>query len=585
MKRNKWLLILSLILVVSMLVVGCGPKQETTEPAKSDAETTEAAGEATEAEKTEEAAETEEAAAPADGSHPALAEGKVDGVLDVCIASEPETIDPALNTSVDGAMMLQHSNEGLVKWVDDGAGNATLAPGQAESWEISEDGMTYTFKIREDAKWSDGQPVTANDFVFSWNRLVDPATAADYEYMLDMVAGYADKALQIEAPDDHTFVVTLDRFCPFFEEICAFASTFPVREDIVTGNEQWATSPDTYISNGPYKMTAWEHNSAITYEKNEEYYDAANIKAPVLKFHLKDDNNAIYAAFLSGELDFIDDAPQEERKPLIEAGALQVKPYIGTYFVCFNTQEAPFDDARVRKAFSLVIDRNFIVDQVAAQGQLPASGFVPAEVSDVAGLEGDDFRTVGGDYYSVNAADYQAQCDEARALLEEAGFPNGEGFPMVEYLYNTNDGHKAIGEALQNMWLTELGIDVTLQNQDWAVFLTERKEGNFSIARHGWIADYNDPMTFIDMWVTGGGNNDAQYENADFDALVEQAKDAKNLEDRMKFMHEAEDVMMGQDHIVAPIYYYNNAFMIKPNIQGMYYTPLGYYFFGGTTGF
>lgn len=556
-KTLLWLL--ALVMVMSMLV-GCGGNApaEPAEPA-------------------------EEGSAEAPAATGDFEPAREDGVMDVTVASEPETIDPALNSAVDGAIILQHSFEGLIRWVNDGNGVAELAPGVAESWDVSEDGTEWTFHIREDAKWSDGEPVTANDFVYAWNRLVDPATGADYEYMLDMVKGYDEKELAIEAVDPATFKVTLSGFCPYFEEICAFPATFPVREDIVADNEQWTQSPETYIGNGPYVMEEWMHNSKITFVKNENYHNVDNVKCDKIVFHLMDDENSILAGYRSGELDFVEKAPSEEIPGLLASGEMVLDPYIGTYFVCFNTQKAPFDDARVREAFSLVIDRDFIANTVTASGEVPAGGFVPAGINDAEGNP--DFRTVGGDYYSVDPADYEANCEKARELLKEAGYENGEGFPLVEYLYNTNENHKAIGEALQNMWQNELGVTVSLENQDWNVFLTERKAGNFSIARHGWIADYNDPMTFVDMWMTGGGNNDAQYNNPEFDKLVKAAKEEQDPAKRMELMHEAEDMAVGEDWIVAPLYFYTNKRMMKPNIEGIYYTPLGYYMFDQATGF
>lgn len=507
-----------------------------------------------------------------------------DGIIDVCIASEPQSIDPALNSAVDGAIMIQHAFEGLVKWVDDGEGNGTLAPGMAESWEMSEDGITWTFKIRDGAVWSDGKPVVAGDFLYAWNRLIAPETAADYSYMLAMVDGYDEGKLNISAPDDSTFIVNLNASCSYFEEICAFPATYPIREDIVKENgDKWTFEPATYVSNGPYTMTEWVHNSAITMQKSDTYYDADKISAPTIKFHLMDDVNAQYAAFRSGELDFIEQVPTEETQALLDSGELQVVDHIGTYYVCFNTKRAPFDDPRVREAFSLVIDRNFIVEKITGTGQVPAEGFVPSGMYDAGGVGKDDFRTIGGSYYSAAAEDYTANCDRARTLLAEAGFKDGTGFPVVEYLYNTSEGHKAIAEALQNMWQTELGVSVTLQNQDWAVFLQERKAGNYSIARNGWIADYNDPMCFLDMWITGGGNNDAQYSNPEYDALINKAVTTGVQSERMKYMHEAEDILIGKDHTLAPIYFYTQSYMINPNLQGMYYTPLGFFFWGTST--
>ncbi len=510
--------------------------------------------------------------------------------LNVNIASEPESIDPALNTAVDGAVMINHMFEGLYKWIDDGNGVAKLVLGQAESVDVNAEKTVYTFKIRENAKWSDGQAVTASDFVYSWQRLVDPATAADYCYMADILlnaneimAGEKDKSeLGVKAIDEHTLEVTLHTPCPYFEEIMAFPSLMPVRQDMIEkGGDQWTFDLSTYVGNGPYKMESWEHNSKIRLVKSENYYDYAKLGPNAINFALMDDANAIYAAFNSGQLNFIEEVPVAEIPTLVEQGKLNIDKYIGTYYVCFQTQKAPFDDVRVRKAFSLAIDRNYIVEQITRTGQIPASGFVPYGVNDALGIEGDDFRTVGGNYMDVSKEAYEANCEEARRLLAEAGYEGGAGFPVVEYLYNTSDNHKAIGEALQQMWQDELGVTVNLVNQEWNTFLQTRKEGNYSIARNGWIADYNDPMSFLDMWLTGGGNNDAHYSNAEYDALIMQAKSTSDAAERMRLMHQAEDILMGEDVVHAAIYFYTNKYMAQ-GFTGMYYTPLGYYFFGYT---
>ena len=398
--------------------------------------------------------------------------------ITVNIASEPQTIDPALNSAVDGAIMINHMFEGLMRWVDSGvetAGsdgtctNAELSYGQAESYDkvTNEDGtVTYTFHLRDGIMWSDGQPVTANDFVFSWQRLVDPATAADYSYMIDCVVGaneimygtptgeydadgneiieYAEPStLAVSAPDDKTFVVTITSDLPYFTELCAFPATFPVREDIVS-DSQWTYSPDTYISNGAYKMTSRVTNSEIVMEPNEYYYGVDTLGPDKITFKLMDDANAMLSGFNSGELDFIESMPTDEVAGLLASGDLKIVDYIGTYYVCYQTQKEPFDDPKVREAFTLAIDRTYIVEQITQTGQVEAGGFVPAGVYDAEGATGDDFRTVGGDYYAPTDADYEANCERARELLAEAGYPNGEGFPVVTYLYNTDDSHKAV---------------------------------------------------------------------------------------------------------------------------------------------
>ena len=577
MRKVKKLVSLALSSAMVLSLAACGGSSKETTAASEAAETTAAS----EAESTEEttAADT----ASSDGFN-----------LAVCLASEPQTIDPALNSAVDGAIMINHMFEGLVKWVDDGEGNAVTAPGQAESWEkvVNDDGtVTYTFTLRDGIKWSDGQPVTAGDFEYSWKRLANPETAADYCYMIDMVQGYASVAdgsadpdtLGVKALDDKTLEVTLSYDCPYFEEIMAFPATFPVRQDVVEGNDEWTYDVSTYIGNGPYKMAEWSHNAYILAEKNENYYDYDNLGPDTIRFTLLDDANAMLAAYNSGELDFIENFPTDEMANYLASGEITVADYLGTYYVCFNTEDEVFSGPLIREAFSLAIDRNYIVENVSQAGEVPATAYVPSGVNDAEGPSGDDFRTVGGEYYSVAEEDYEANCERARELLAEAGYPNGEGFPTVEYTYNTDDKHKAIAEALQNMWQEVLGVTVTLSNQDWNVFLESRKQGDYQIARNGWIADYNDPCSFLDMWYTGGGNNDAQYSNPEYDALIDAAKATSNQEERMAAFHQAEDILIGQDSVLAPIYFYTQPYMLADDIQGMYYTPLGYFFFGYTS--
>ena len=578
MKNRKRLLALALVGVMSlgMLLSGCGG---TSAQSPSPSPSASAPAEST----------------PAEGFDMA-----------VCIASEPQTIDPALNSAVDGAIMTQHMFEGLMKWVDSGnpvndKGNmnyAALAAGQAESYEKTDNGdgtVTYTFKIRSDAKWSDGQPVTANDFVYSWQRLANPLTAADYCYMIDMVQGYAavnageadPTTLGVSAPDESTFVVNLTYDCPYFLEICAFPAAFPVRQDIIEAyGDTWTTDDNSshYISNGPWKLAEWVHDSYIKMVPNEYHYDAANLGPNSLTFQLMEDQNSMLAAYRSGDLQFIEDMPVDEIAGLLASGELNIVDYIGTYYVCYQTQAAPFDNALVRQAFTLAIDSKYIVEQVTQTGQVPATGFVPAGIYD-ADPNGDDFRTVGGDYWDapVDDATYQANCEKARQLLAEAGYPNGEGCPTVTYLYNTSDAHKAVGEALQQMWQEELGVTVQLQNQEWNAFLETRKKGEYQIARNGWIADYNDPCSFLDMWYTGGGNTDAQYSNPEYDAMIDAAKATSDPAERMSYFHKAEDIIIGQDWALGPIYFYTQKYMMADDISGAFYTPLGYFIYGYCT--
>jgi len=520
-----------------------------------------------------------------------------ENTVSACFGSEPNSIDPALNSAVDAAIYLQHTHEGLYKYEDTGikasAGInfAKVVPGMvtgAPQKTLHSDGtVTLVYTLRGGLKWSDGSPFTAEDFVYSWQRLVNPETAADYSYMIDMIQnaneiieGEKDKsALGVKAVNATTLEVKLTYDCPFFDEIMAFPATFPVKKSVIEkAGDQWTFTPSTYVSNGPYRMKEWVHNSYILLEKNPNYYTAVN-GPEFIRFALMDDENAMLAGLRSGELDFIQAFPADEIPSLLKSGELQISDYLGTYFVSLNTQRPPFTDARVRKAFALAIDRNYIVNQVTRAGQKPAGGFVPSGMSDVE--VGSDFRKTGGDYISLSESDYEKNIAEARRLMAEAGYPNGRGFPVVEYLYNTNDVHRAVGEALQNMWRTALGVNITLSNMEWNVFLDTRKNGNYSIARDGWIGDYNDPINFLDMFLTGGGNNNSQYVNREFDELIAKAKGTAVQADRMKYLHQAEDMLVGRDMAVSPIYFYTNPYMINPRINA-FYTPLGYYFFSNS---
>ena len=520
--------------------------------------------------------------------------------LVVNLTAEPQTIDPALNVAVDGSIMLQHTFEGLMTWVDSGVAYndscnaAALALGQAEGYDRVENGdgtVTYTFHLRDGIKWSDGLPVTAQDFVYAWKRLVNPATGADYNYMLNCVVNATEimvglkepSELAVSAPDEKTFVVTVNDV-PYFTEICAFPATFPVRQDIIEAyGDQWVFNPTTYIGNGPYQVSAWNYGAEIVMVPSATYYE--EVKGPAsITFKVMDDEDAVLSGFRSGELDFVADVPKDEVAGLLSGGELDMVDYVSTYYLCFQTQEAPFDDPLVRKAFALAIDRSFLVEQVTRSGEAAAGGLVPAGVYDAAGVTGDDFRTVGGDYYDLSGEAYTANCEEARRLLAEAGYPNGEGFPVVDYLYNTSDVHRAVAEALQDMWQQQLGVTVSLNDQTWSEFLQTRKAGDFSIARGNWRADYNDPISFLDMWITDDGGNDGQYANPDYDALIQQAEAATDPVERMELLHQAEDLIIGEDFALCPLYFYTQKYMISDRVGGLLYTPLGYFLFGSCYG-
>ncbi|NLN65183.1 MAG: peptide ABC transporter substrate-binding protein [Clostridiaceae bacterium] len=493
--------------------------------------------------------------------------------ITVHVGPEPDIIDPALNSAVDGATLLIHAFEGLMT-LDQ---NGTPIYGQAESCEQSDDGLTYTFKLREGLKWSDGKPLTAQDFVWSWKRAVSPDTAADYEYMFESIEGYAEGNLNVTAPDDRTVVVKLVAPTPYFLELCAFPTFFPVRQDVVEAEpDTWTLNPSTYIGNGPYMLQEWAHDSHMIFTKNPNYWNASAITGPdKLRFLLMSDDNAILAAFQNGEILFADSMPNDEIDAWRDKPEFNLEGQLGTYYISFNVQKAPLNNPLVRKALVLAVDRDYIVTNIGKAGQQPAGAYVPTGLSDANPVM--EFRDVGGDYYDPSRQGYQANLEAAKKALADAGYPNGEGLGTIEYLYNEGTGHQLVGEALQAMW-KDIGVNITLISQEWNTFLNTRKNGEYQIARNGWLGDYNDPISFLDMWVTGSGNNDAQWSNKEYDAIIAQVKASSDKNERMQLMHQAEDTIF-DEWMLCPIYYYVDIFLKSQKLQGFYSSPLGYKYF------
>ena len=631
---------LALMLCGAMVfsLAACGDSAQSPDaPAPAPAE--EAVEEAPAAEEEAPAAETEEAAEEV--APEAAGEG-----INVCLASEPATLDPALNSAVDGATLCAHLFSGLSKWALDDNGNLAIVPDAAQELVegvVNDDGtVTYTYTLRDGLKWSDGQDVTAGDFVFAWNRAASPALAADYCYMFEVVDGYdemwetdesgenfvnPDATLNAKAIDDKTIEITLNNEIAYWDELLAFPSYYPVREDVVE-NENWATDPATYVNNGPYVMSDWAHNSVITLSKNENYVDAAEVTMPVINFYLSDDANNMLTNFENGAWQLIDDVPTNEIASLKEKypDEFKIAGQIGTYYVCWNVNEdiLPADSglegaeaekarAEIRNAFALLYDRNYIVNDVAQGGQVPASSFVAMGMTDTDGNEfyqnaghSDDY--VG--YYDVSedalASNYEAAIETLKKYYEydeaSAKFTN---IPSMTYLYNTSEGHKAIGEYLQSA-MAGVGANIQLENQEWATFLDTRKAGNYTVARNGWLADFNDPISFLDMWTTNSGNNDCQFgkgEHANvaaysldltdlgydtkvedgtwaetYDVIIADIKSCTDKEVRYQLMHRAEDLLMSTGAIV-PLYFYTDLYMVDSNLKGFYSNPLGYKYF------
>ncbi|ASJ21459.1 peptide ABC transporter substrate-binding protein [Brachyspira hampsonii] len=499
------------------------------------------------------------------------------GVIYINVGPEPKTIDPALNSTVDANIYIQHVFEGLATRDNDNK----IVPGVAESWDISDDGLTYTFHIRDNAKWSDGKKITAEDFVYSWQRVVDPITASEYAYQFEPVLNAMDinsgkkpvSELGVRAIDENTFEVKLNAPTAYFLELAAFYTFYPVRKDMIEENaDNWTLSPDTYIGNGPFIMTERRTDDRIVVVKNTNYWNADNIVPEKLVFILMQNGTAAVAGIKEGSLHFANNPPLQDIENLKSEGLMHISPYLGTYYYCLNITNEILKDVRVRKALTLAIDRNYLVEQVTRAGQLPASAWVPSGVNDTEGAEG-DFRKVGGDYYSIKAEDYQKNLDEAKKLLAEAGYPNGENFPVIEFKSNSGE-HIQIFEAIQQMWKSGLGIDSTIAQEEWATFQTTRQEKNYVIARHGWIADYNDPMSFLGVFLSYSIQNNGGYSNKAYDDKLKLAMSTIDQDIRMKAMHEAEDILM-EDMGLIPIYFYTDPIMVSKKLSGVIYDPLG----------
>jgi peptide/nickel transport system substrate-binding protein/oligopeptide transport system substrate-binding protein len=444
------------------------------------------------------------------------------------LASEPDFLDPALNSSVDGACLAANSFAGLYTYDADGK----PAPACAESYTVSEDGLTYTVKLKEGLKWSDGSDLTAADFEYSWKRAVDPKTAADYEYMFSGFAGYGtDEGIQVTAVDDTTLEFVLSAPCAYMEDLMAFPTFYPVKKEAVEAAADWETNPGAwcqeagFVSNGAYVCTGWSHDTSMTYEKNPYFYNADAVTINKLEFMLSADDTAIFAAYNAGNLDFADTVPTDEIAGLQESKnpEFHIVDELGTYYVAFNANSELFKDktpaqaACMREAFSLLIDRDYICENIGQTGQVAANSYIPLGMADGnGGVFKADAATGYYDAYAIND-DHEGTVAKARELLEAAGYKFGDDGKLsaetpidIEYLTNESTGHIAVAESMQQDF-GEIGINMTIQQQDWNVFLEERKNGNFDIAREGWIADFNDPINMLEMWITSSGNNDCQY--------------------------------------------------------------------------
>ena len=512
----------------------------------------------------------------------------------VQLGSNPETLDPALNSAIDGANTLITVFEPLLL-IDQ---NNEVIPGQAESYTVSDDGLVWTFTMRDGLKWSDGSDLTAKDFEYSFKRLAAPDTAAPYaETVVGMIDGYADAtgnpdadgnmttepdfdALNVVASEDgKTLTVTLSYPCAYFDKLAAFAAMSPVQQATVEANgDAWCTEPDTYICNGPYYISEWVPSERLVLTKNPNYvggWDSSKIVSDTITLLLLEDSSASYAAYNSGEAQLVKDVPTDEIPSLTKAedgGDFYVDTILGTYYVSLNDQREPFTDPNVRKALSLAIDRDYVANTIMQGTYTPAYNLVGPGIVDESGM----FYDNANDGKTYISDDYEANLEAAKQALADAGYPNGEGFPTIEYSTNDAGYHTPVAEYLQQAW-GELGITVKINKVEWASFTPLRRAGDYDASRNGWVMDYNDPSNMIELFCSGNGNNDGKYSNPDFDAAMEASKVA-DVAEHFAQLHKAEDILM-EDMGCIPVAYYNDFWLQSSSLKGIWHSPYGYWYF------
>jgi oligopeptide transport system substrate-binding protein len=493
-------------------------------------------------------------------------QGTATGVLHFGNGAEPQGLDPHVVTGVTESNILEALLEGLV-----GKDPATLAPvpGVAERWDISVDGRTYTFHLRANARWSDGVPLTAEDFRWSWWRALSPAMGNEYAYMLFPIRN-AEAFLKgdikdfaqvgVRVIDPHTLQVELNEPTPYFLQLLAHPSAFPVPRHVI---EKFGAATDRFtqwtragnmVSDGPFRLTAWKLNKFVRVEKNPEYWDADHVRLSAVVFYPTDNTGTEERMYRSGQLHYTYDIPVQkiryhrDRHP----GQVRVEPWLGTYYYAFNVTRPGLSDVRVRRALAMAIDRKALLETVMYGVTPPAYAFTPPGTLDYVPPKLFDFDPEG-----------------ARKLLAEAGYPDGKGMPALEILYNTLEQHRKIAVAIQQMWKKYLNIDVTMQNQEWKVYLDTRENMDYTISRASWIGDYVDPNTFLDLWITGGGNNKTGWSNKEYDDLILRRIPAMQTHaERFAGFYQAETILM-QEMPVLPIYTYAIKHLISPDVKGM----------------
>ncbi|MBM7703235.1 peptide ABC transporter substrate-binding protein [Metabacillus iocasae] len=508
------------------------------------------------------------------GSEPAKSdgsskEGSSEKVLRLNNSSEPTSFDPPIGFDSVSWNALNNLMEGLTRLDANHEPQAAIA----EKWEVSEDGKVYTFHIRDNAKWSNGDDVTAQDFVFAWKRLLDPATGSPAAFLgyfieggeaFNTGAGSADD-VKVAAVDEKTFEVTLTSPQAYFLSVIANPAFFPINEKVATDNPKWFAEADTFVANGPFKLTEWEHDSHFVMEKNEQYWDADTVKLDKVHWAMVNDTNTDYQLFQTGELDTAD-VPADLSEKLFSEGKVKVEDQAGTYFYRFNLEKEPFQNKNIRKAFALAVDQQQMVDFVTKNEEKPAYGFVSYGFNDAAEK---DFRETSGDLAKTNL-------EEAKALLEKGMQEEGyDTLPEVTLTYSTSDTHKKIAEALQQMYKENLGVDVKLANMEWNVFQDEQKALKFQLSRSSFLADYADPINFLENFQTGHSMNRTAWSNEQYDSLVKQAMNEADEAKRFELMYEAEKILLDEMPII-PIHFYNHVYLQNEKVSDIVRHPVGY---------
>jgi oligopeptide transport system substrate-binding protein len=493
-----------------------------------------------------------------------LQEANKNKILLLTVGSEPRTLDPQQAQGVTEHHIIMAMIEGLVApSIDD---QAKVVPGMADRWEHNDDHSVWTFHIGENRKWSNGDPVTAQDFVFSYKRMLTASFGAQYSENLFILKGAEDyyrgkitdfEKVGVKALDDHTLRIELVGPTPYLLSLVQHDSWLPVNPKAIlsfgkidTRDSKW-TSAENFVGNGPFKMKSWRPNDVIEVVRNPFYWDAENVKLNGINFYSIENLNTGERAFQAGQLHKTDQVPLDKvpyyRRTHPEL--IRIDPYEGVYFYRINVARKPLNDPKVRLALNLAVDRDAIVKNILREDQKPATGYTPPGM---------------GDYKPLNKIAYDPA--RARQLLAEAGYPNGKGFPKFTIHFNTMESHRAIAEAIQQMWKEELNIDVGLENQEWKVYLDTQNNKNYDLSRSAWIGDFMDPVTFLSMWTTGNGNNNTNWGNPKFDALIEQAARTGDPNARLEILHQAEDLFLSEAPVVL-VYWYTNAYLLQPSVQ------------------